>query len=47
MLATLGLLYIWKCKNFFLCYGWMKIERDVDDETKVDLEIIHTPTATS
>ena len=45
VLAILGLLYKSKCKNFLLCYGCMKIERDVDDETKVDLERIHTPTA--
>ena len=47
VLAILGLLYKSKCKNLVLCYGCMKIERDVDDETKVDLETIHTPPATN
>ena len=47
VLAILGLLYKSKCKNFTLCYGCMKIERDEDDETKVDLETINTPIATN
>ena len=42
VLAILGLMYKSKCKNFLLCYGCMKIERDVDDEMKVDLEMLHT-----
>ena len=45
-LAILGLLYKSKCKNLMLCYGCMKLERDVDEETKVDLEMLHTPTPT-
>ena len=47
ILAFLGLLYKSKCKNLMLCYGCMKLERDVDDETKVDLEMLHSPTAQS
>ena len=46
VLAILGLMYKSKCKNLMLCYGCMKVERDVDDETKVDIEMLHTPTAT-
>ena len=34
VLAILGLMYKSKCKNFLLCYGCMKIERDVDDEER-------------
>jgi len=46
VLAILGLLYKSKCKNLMLCYGCVKLERDVDDETKVDLGMLQSPTAT-
>jgi hypothetical protein len=44
-LAILGLLYKSKCKNLMLCYGCLKLERNVDDETKVDLGMLQSPTA--
>ena len=43
VLAILGLLYKSKCKNLTLCYACMELERDVDNETKVDIEMLDTP----
>ena len=47
VLAILGLLYKSKCKNLMLCYDCMKLERDVDDETKVDIEMLHNTATTT
>ena len=47
VLAILGLLYKSKCKNLMLCYGCFKLELDVDDETKVDIEMLHTTATTT
>ncbi len=43
VLAILRLLYKLKLKSVMLCYRCMNLEREINDETKVDLETLHTP----